>query len=290
MLHCEPSLSLSSIPIHPTMNYENILYEVDNEHIAWLTLNRPDKLNAMTIQMIKEFRHALEQAEHDKSVHVVVVRGAGRGFCAGHDLVEDATDEWDSFYHYRNHYFQQFEDFTTPWRITKPVIASVRSIAIGKGFELSLFCDITIVSDDVRLGYKELRYGISAHSMFLPWLVNMKMAKDLLLTGREVTAAEAKEIGLVTDVVPLAELDEATLKKARLLAAMPLEMNRAHKAYVNKVYEIQGIKAATDNYLELLPTFGYVQVPEYERFMETVNEKGLKPALKDANAKFERLE
>lgn len=272
------------------MNYEQILYEVDDEHIAWLTLNRPDKLNAMTIQMIKEFRHALEAAEKDKAVHVIVIQGAGRAFCAGHDLVEDASDEWNNFYHYRNHYFEQFEDFTTPWRITKPVIASVRSIAIGKGFELSLFCDITIVSDDVRLGYKEVRYGISAHCMFLPWLVNMKMAKDLLLTGREVSAQEAKEIGLVTDVIPLDELEAATLKKARLLAQMPLEMNRAHKAYINKVYEIQGIKAATDNYLELLPTFGFVQVPEYERFMQMVNENGLKPALDEANARFEGLE
>ena len=272
------------------MNYEQILYRVDDEHIAWLTLNRPDKLNAMTAQMIKEFRHALEAAEADKNVNVVVVQGAGRAFCAGHDLVEDATDEWKDFYHYRNHYFQQFEDFTTPWRITKPVIASVRSIAIGKGFELSLFCDVTIVSDDVRLGYKEVRYGISAHSMFLPWLVNMKMAKDLLLTGREVAAEEAREIGLVTNVVPLTELERETLKKARLMARMPREMQRAHKAYINKVYDIMGVKAATDNYLELLPTFGYVQVPEYQRFMETVNEKGLRPALDEANAKFEGLD
>ena len=272
------------------MNYEQILYEVDNEKICWLTLNRPKKLNAMTKQMIKEMRHALERAEADKKVNVIVIRGAGRAFCAGHDLVEDASDEWDDFYHYRNHYFQQFEDFTTPWRITKPVIASVRSIAIGKGFELSLFCDITIVSDDTRLGYKEVRYGISAHCMFLPWLVNMKMAKELLLTGREVTAAEAKEIGLVTNVVPLEELEAATLKKARLLARMPVDMQRAHKAYINKVYEIMGIRAATDNYLELLPTFGYVQVPEYERFMQTVNQKGLRPALAEANAPFEGLD
>lgn len=272
------------------MNYENILYTVDNEHIAWLTLNRPAKLNAMTIKMVKEMRHALEQAEADPAVNVVVIRGAGRAFCAGHDLVEDASDEWENIYHYRQHYFQQFDDFTTPWRITKPVIASVRSIAIGKGFELALFCDVTIVSDDVRLGYKEVRYGISAHCMFLPWLTNMKMAKDLLLTGREVTAAEAREIGLVTDVVPLDKLEEATLNKARLMARMPAEMQRAHKAYINRVYEIMGLKAATDNYLELVATFGYLQVPEYEQFMGRVNQDGLKPALDEANARFDGLE
>ncbi|MGB0385945.1 MAG: hypothetical protein ACPGWR_14085 [Ardenticatenaceae bacterium] len=74
------------------------------------------------------------------------------------------------------------------------------------------------------------------------------------------------------------------------MARMPRQMQRAHKAYINKVYEIMGIRAATDNYLELLPTFGYVQVPEYERFMQTVNEKGVRPALKEANAPFDGLD
>ena len=270
--------------------YDHLIYETDDDHVCWLTLNRPDCLNAFNRKLLAELRDGLERADADDAVHVIVIQGAGRAFSSGHDLVEDATDTFDSFYDYRTHYFRQFEEFTTPWRITKPVIASVRSIAIGKGFELSLFCDVTIVSDDTRLGYNEVRYGISAHCMYLPWLVNMKTAKDLLLTGREVTAAEAKDMGLVTEVVPLAELEAATRRKAQLMARLPREMQRAHKMYLNRVYEIQGLRSATDHYLELLPAFGYTKVPEYEDFVASVTEKGLRAALAEANARYEGLD
>jgi len=273
-----------------TSAYEHLIYETDDDHICWLTLNRPECLNAFNRKLLAELRDGLERADADDAVHVIVIQGAGRAFSSGHDLVEDATDEFASFYDCRTHYFRQFEEFTTPWRVTKPVIASVRSIAIGKGFELSLFCDVTIVSDDTRLGYNEVRYGISAHCMFLPWLVNMKTAKDLLLTGREVTATEAKEMGLVTEVVPLDELEAATRRKARLMARLPREMQRAHKMYLNRVYEIQGLRSATDHYLELLPAFGFTKVPEYVEFVASVTEKGLRGALADANARYEGLD
>lgn len=270
--------------------YETLLYKVDADHICWLTLNRPKKLNAMNLQLIGELRAGLERADADEDVNVIVIRGAGRGFCAGHDLDEDAAEDRTSVYEYRVHYFRQFEDFTTPWRITKPVIASVNSIAIGKGFELTLFCDITIASDDTRIGYNEMRYGISGHCMFLPWLVNMKTAKDLMLTGREMTAQEAKDLGLITDVVPLAQLADATLRKARLMARMPREVQRMHKMYLNRVYEMQGLRTATDYYLEQVAIMGAQPVPEYEAFSKATSEKGLKAALAEANARYDGLD
>lgn len=269
--------------------YEHLIYEVDADHICWLTLNRPEKLNAMNLKLIAELEAGLERADADDDVNVIVIQGAGRAFCAGHDLDEDAAEDRTSIYNYRAHYFRQFDEFTTPWRITKPVIASVNSIAIGKGFELSLLCDITIASDDTRMGYNEVRYGISGHCMFLPWLVGMKAAKDLLLTGRELTAQEAKEIGLVTDVVPLADLKESTRKKALLMARMPREMQRMHKMYLNRVYEMQGLRTATDYYLEQVAILGAQPVPEYEAFSAATATQGLKAALAAANAKYDGL-
>ena len=244
----------------------------------------------MHLKLIAELQAGLERADAAEDVNVIVIQGAGRGFCAGHDLDEDAAEDRSSIYEYRAHYFKQFDEFTTPWRITKPVIASVNSIAIGKGFELSLFCDVTIASDDTRIGYNEVRYGISGHCMFLPWLVNMKTAKDLLLTGRELTAAEAKEMGLVTEVVPLEQLKEATLKKARLMARIPREMQRMHKMYLNRVYEMQGLRTATDYYLEQVAILGAQPVSEYEAFSKATAELGLKTALAEANARYEGLE
>lgn len=271
-------------------DYDYLLYEVDAEHICWLTLNRPEKLNAMNLKLIAELQAGLERADADDAVNVIVIQGAGRGFCAGHDLDEDAAEDRSSIYAYRVRYFKQFEVFTTPWRITKPVIASVNSIAIGKGFELSLFCDVTIASDDTRIGYNEVRYGISGHCMFLPWLVNMKTAKDLLLTGRELTAMEAKELGLVTDVAPLEQLKDATRKKAQLMARIPREMQRMHKMYLNRVYEMQGLRTATDYYLEQVAILGAQPVPEYETFSKATAEQGLKAALAAANARYSGLD
>lgn len=273
-----------------TTDYEHLIYEVDNENVCWLTLNRPESLNSMNLLLIAELKAGLLRADQDADVNVIVIRGAGRGFCAGHDLVEDAVEDRSDAYEYRQHYVNMFYDFTTPWRVSKPVIASVHTYAIGKGFELSLFCDATIVTSDTRMGYKEVRYGIGAHAMFMPWLVNMKTAKDLLLTGREVSAQEAKELGLVTKVVEPDELHEETRKYASLMARIPREMQRLHKTYLNRVYEMQGLKAATDYYLELIPIMCVAPVPEYAEFTRLTNEVGLKGALEHGNARYKEFE
>lgn len=182
--------------------YTHLIYEVDKEKMCWLTLNRPEKFNAMIPKLIAELRSGFECADEDDSENVFVIQGSDRAFCVGYDLNEDAAEDRSSIYNYRAHSFRKFDEFITPWHITKPVIASINSIAIGKGFDLCLFCDISIASDDTRIGYNEVRHGISGHCMFLPWLVNMKIAKDLLLTDRELIAHEAKEMGLVTKIVP----------------------------------------------------------------------------------------
>ena len=271
-------------------DYRHLLYEVDDEHVCWLTLNRPEKLNAMNLRLIAELQAGLLRADADDAVNVIVIRGAGRSFCAGHDLDEDAAEDRSSIYAYRGHYIQQFDEFTTPWRITKPVIASVHKYAIGKGFELALCCDVTLVTEDTALGYNEVRYGVSGHCMFLPWLVNMKTAKDLLLTGREVTAREAKDLGLVTEVVAPENLAEATRKKATLMARLPREIQRMHKMYLNRVYEIQGIKTATDYYLEQVAIMGAQPVPEYAEFSQMTREQGLRAALDHANIRYAGLD
>lgn len=282
---------MKMITISPeTTEYEHLLYEVDEEHVAWITLNRPEKLNAMNLRLIKELRAGLLRADADPNVNVMVIRGNGRGFCAGHDLDEDAAESRADLYEYRAHYFQQFDEFTTPWNVTKPVIASIHGYAIGKGFELGLFCDVTIVTSDTMMGYNEVRYGISGHCMFMPWLVNMKTAKEMLLTARDVTAAEAKQLGLVTKVVEPEDLAEATRKMATLMARIPRDIQRMHKMYLNRVYEIQGLQSATAYYLEQVAILGGVPSPEYAEFMEMVTEKGLRPALDHANARFAGLD
>lgn len=139
------------------------------------------------------------------------------------------------------------------------------------------------------MGYGMVRYGIAGHCMFMPWLVNMKAAKDLLLTGREVSGKEAKQLGLVTEVVTSEELHEATRRKATLMARMPRDMQRMHKLYLNRVYEMRGLKSATDYYLELVATTGIQPVPEYAEFTKVTIEKGLKAALRNIQSRYKGL-
>ncbi|MER8577086.1 enoyl-CoA hydratase-related protein, partial [Mesorhizobium sp. M1409] len=269
--------------------YEHLLYEVDAEHVCWLTLNRPDKANAMNERLIAELHSGLLRADDDDNVNVIVIRGAGKGFCGGHDLEDDVNDDRSSIYSYRLKYFKQFDEFSTPWRVTKPVIASMHKFAVGKGFELSLFCDLSIATTDTLMGYSEVRFGGTGHCMFMPWLVHMKTAKELLLTGRNVLAPEAKEMGLVNKVVAPEELEEVTRRTATLMARIPRDMQRVHKMYLNRVYEIQGLKTATDYYLEVVAIMGQSPVPEGAEFTRVTAEKGLRAALKESNARYEGL-
>ncbi|MCV3243955.1 enoyl-CoA hydratase [Mesorhizobium robiniae] len=273
-----------------TTNYENILYEVDAEHICWITLNRPEKANAMSEALILELRSGLLRADQDDSVHVIVVRGAGKGFSGGYDLDGDSQDDRSSIYPYRLKYIRQFEEFITPWLLSKPVICAIHKYAIGKAFEFSLFCDYTIATSDTKMGYSEVRYGLSAHCLFMPWLVNMKTAKDLLLTGREVPAEEAKTLGLISEVCAPEQLHEVTKRKATLMARIPRHMQQMHKMYLNRLYEMQGLRSATDYYLELVAVLGQQPVPEYEELTRMTVEKGLRAALDHAQARYKGLD
>jgi enoyl-CoA hydratase/carnithine racemase len=271
------------------MKYQHILYDIE-EKICTLTLNRPEKLNAFNSRQIEEFAHALERADRDDAVNVVVVTGAGRAFCAGHDLEEDAEDDHSSIYSYRRHYIRDMQKFTKPLHIAKPVIASVRKYAIGQGFELATICDITIVTDDTQLGYNELRYGLSAGALYLPWLVNMKQCKELLFTGREITAHEAKEMGLVTKVVPPDQLEAETLKMARLVAALPPDIQQMHKTFVNYVYELMGMQNGINYYSEMVAILTAQPVPEYKKLSADTVKHGLKKALSRAKKRYKDLE
>lgn len=282
---------MAAVYISPeATEYKHLIYEVDNEHVCWLTLNRPEKRNALNRLMVGELKAGLLRAEADDNVNVVVIRGAGSGFCAGHDLVEDAHDEWKTPFDYRTHYIEQLDDFITPWLISKPVIASVHGFAIGKGFELTLFSDVSIVTTDVVMGYKEFRFGGSGHSVFLPYLVNMRTAKELFFTGREVPALEAKQLGLATKVVEPEELEEATRKMATLMARMPNDLQRVHKTFLNRTYEMQNIKLSAAYYEELVGFMGAAPPPEVEEFLTMTRELGLKKALAHANARYAEFE
>jgi enoyl-CoA hydratase/carnithine racemase len=206
------------------MKYEQILYEVD-ERILTLTLNRPDKLNAFTAQMMLEMLDALDRADQDDEVRAIIVTGAGRGFCAGADL-SSGSGTFDAGQRGADAELESLRDgggrvTLRLFECTKPLIAAVNGPAVGVGVTMTLPMDVRLASEDARFGFVFARRGIvpeACSSWFLPRVVGISRACEWVYSGRVFPASEAKEGGLVRDVLPAAELLPAARAMAREIA------------------------------------------------------------------------
>ncbi len=197
--------------------YSTLIYEKD-DRIARLILNRPERLNAIENEMPGEIAAAVEEANADDDIHVIVVSGAGDAFCAGYDLkfyAEASGDNpviqdmpWDPMVDYK-FMKKNTDNFASLWRSYKPTIAKVHKYAVAGGTDIALSCDILIMEDNAKIGYPPTRvWGCPSTAMWV-YRVGAQVAKRLLFTGDLVTGTYAKEIGLALEAPPLTELDEA---------------------------------------------------------------------------------
>lgn len=205
------------------MGYKTILFEKQGA-IGKLTLNRPERLNAMSPELVEELLDFFAKLSSDLRTRVVIIRGAGRAFCAGLDLKETSRtpgggELGEVQYHY--HKVQQaFADIIIRMRhVPQPLIAAVRGPAAGGGFGLALACDIRIAGESARFNAAFVRIGLSGCDMgtsyFLPRVIGLSRAAEYLFTGRFIDAATAERIGLVSRVVPDGQVDEAALELAK---------------------------------------------------------------------------
>jgi len=217
------------------MSYETILYDVDN-YVATITLNRPDRMNAITKQLEDELLLAMQTAEQSDDVRAIIVTGAGRAFCAGADLSNlsaAAETDWSTvdLAEFRKELLptrpreDALDDFQKTYSyfpaIGKPIIGAINGAAVGMGFVLPLFCDIRIASDKARFGTAFAQRGLIAEhgvSWILPRLVGVSHALDLLYSARLIDAPEALRMGLVSRVVPHDDLLDYVREYATLLA------------------------------------------------------------------------
>ncbi len=217
-----------------------VLYAVE-DGVATITLNRPDKLNALSRPLYAELEAALHAADAADAVRVIVLTGAGRAFSAGADLSAGGLGRgpkarWES---YEGNNARQF----LLWAIKKPVLAAVHGWCLGRGSELALWCDVVIASEDARIGQPEIRDG-SIVATIIPWVIGMQRAKLFMWLGQPLPAREAERIGLVAKVVPEGEALAETVRLARMIAHLPPVAAQAVKRLVNGVYEQQGIREA----------------------------------------------
>ena len=231
------------------MPFETLLYETAGR-IARITLNRPERLNAIGEKMPGEIRAAVEQANADDAIHVIILAGAGRGFCSGYDLKDFAETEgenpgvqsmpWDPMVDYR---FMKrcTDDFFSLWRSYKPVICKVHGYAVAGGSDIALCADIVIMAEDAKIGYPPARvWGCPTTAMWV-YRIGAEKAKRMLLTGDLIDGCAAKAMGLVYDAVPAAELDAAVDALAERMAGVPKNQLMMQKLMINQAYENMGL-------------------------------------------------
>jgi enoyl-CoA hydratase/carnithine racemase len=263
---------------------EHLLRGLDNG-VMTLTLNRPDKLNALTPEIYKAIGDHVLAAGSDDSCKVVVVKGAGRAFSSGFDLKLEVSrrthsDKLETLREIANRARWAI------WQSTKPVIAAVHGYCLGGAFELMLPCDFTIASEECQLGEPEILFGAGPAFMMVPWITGHKRAKDILLTGRRISAREAREIGFVTSVVAAGDLEDETNRLASTLKAIPEAAVAMNKQGINRAYEIMGMRPHIESWAESAAYLTYMVEEQGSEFQKVLESEGTAAALRWREKRF----
>ncbi|MEZ4502142.1 MAG: crotonase/enoyl-CoA hydratase family protein [Dehalococcoidia bacterium] len=282
-----------------TTEYTSIIVEKERGR-ARITLNRPEKLNALSRGLQQELRQALWDADEDNRVHSVIIRGAGRSFCAGYDLTPErrlageAADEKDVYAEvYRQG--QAFDDDVfrmegaqrdrmTVFDMHKPVIGQVHGYCVAGGTDLALLCDIIVAASDAQIGFPPVRAMGGPPAHMWTYHVGPQWAKYMLLTGEFVSGAEAERIGLVWKSVPLDDLEETVEELADRLAMVPTDLLAGNKRSVNLAMELMG--ARTMQRLAAEMDARMHTSPSMEDWRSRNRELGLKEALQWRDGRF----
>jgi len=269
------------------MAYETITFEKDGP-IGVLTLNVPKKLNAISDQLVGEVNAALDVAESDDDVRVVVLTGAGRAFCAGFDLAYTTDDGPTDYGKLQTGLVSDMDFIMRFWRFPKPTVAAVHGYALAGGCELAVACDITVADEKTFFGEPELRFGAGIVAMILPWLIGPKQAKELILTGNDrITAQRALDINLINQVAPEGEYLKVAMELARGMASIdPLPM-RLQKLAINRAFEIMGMNEALKTASDLDVLIEGIETPDSKTFSEIARKDGIKAALKWRDSRFD---
>ena len=266
---------------------EPVLLVEDLGAVRRLTMNRPRALNALNAELMDSLMDALDDAASDGNVSVLVLRGAGRAFSAGYDLNEDAAGGvmdsvgWHAELEHSTAQMLRILDHP------KPVIASVQGYCLAGGTDLMLACDLAVAADDAFFGYVDVRFGSGVVSMFLPWVVGVRTAKEMLFTGEDrISAAEALRIGLVNRVVPKEQLDEATMALAGEIAKNEPFVVQTTKRALNRVWDVAGFRAAMAANTELDAIIETANLEARAEFRRITEEQGLKAAIAWRDAQY----
>ena len=282
--------------------YENVLMDRagTDDRVGIITLNRPEKLNALSQELLYDFDAALHDMEADHTIRVIVVKGAGRAFSAGYDLTPSQKTGADAVV--RRHRgvddkgrrllmgirtgMQQITDIHMYfWNMAKVTIAQVHGYAVAGGCEMAMMADLVVAADDAQLGHPGLRgLGTSRTGVIWPLVIGMRKAKELYYTGENVTGTEAEEIGMINYAWPKEELEDRTLAFADRLANMSADHLAILKVNMNRFYENMGIYSSVRSSTDLDAAGQFTEF-SYD-WQEKMRDEGLKDALQWRDGPF----
>lgn len=250
-----PKFYASSTAYFKPLDYKTILYEPNHEtHVAKITLNRPEVMNAMSHELRGELMHALKVAENDNDINVIILKGAGRAFCAGYDIgggrgaeEPDAGSQYVGVSHWQRYLISYYWQI---WELSKIVIAQTHGYVLAGGTELVSMCDLLVTTPNCQFGMPPARAMLPGDVMWYPWQLPMRKAREMIFTGDSITGELAFQHGMANYCVPESDIDEFTGIFAKRVAIIPWQMNTRAKRSIQKAYEIMGIRTAMEVHAE----------------------------------------
>jgi enoyl-CoA hydratase len=268
---------------------QELIYEVD-DRVAVLTLNRPERLNALSKRLVDEISAAIAKADADPEVRVILVTGAGeKAFSAGYDIRESAEAPQRTLAEWRARMQKDLEFTYAPWDCSKPVICAINGYCLAGALEFAQCCDIRYCSDDARFGVVETRFSNGIATMIMPWLLGNR-CRELIYTGDLFGAQEAYRLGLVDRVFPKAELRDGALKIAKRISRVALDCLKLNKRAINQTFETMGLRTAIQYGSETCAVMDAIGSPEAREFHQLRRSKGLSEALKWRASQFAPFE
>ena len=251
-----------------------------------LTLNRPEKRNALNNPLRGALIDALRAADGDEAVRVTIVRGAGTCFSAGYDLGGGNEGTELPFFtaagegQWPRHVT---EGWMSIWDLAKPVIAQVHGYCLAGGSELATGCDLVYVAEDAKIGYPAVRFG-TPDMQFHAWFMGMRSAMEMMLTGDSISGIEAARLGWANHAYPIAELDEHVVAVAERIAKVPPDIAQLNKRTVHRAMDVMGLRAAIRSGTELCALA--IHQPSFQAFIADMKDKGLTEALSERDEPF----
>lgn len=227
------------------MDYQKIIVDEPRPMVRRITLNRPEKRNPLSNELRTEMFHALEEADKNSEIRVSIIRGAGPCFSAGYDLKSDTSQD-QPFYTaggLANWPRHVVEGFFRMWDMAKPIIAQVHGYCLAGGTELATACDLVYVAEDAMIGYPVVRTMSPPDNQFYPWIVGLRRAMELMLTGDHMSGTEAAESGFANRAFRAEELEENVLRIAERVALTPSDLQQFNKRAVHRQMDAMGIRA-----------------------------------------------